>query len=385
MTMPRWQHCISYAGSELEEFLEGYFKNGDRSCLFVAGAGFDPRSSAIAELIARLTAGTSNRVKAVFIREHRPKPGSALVQLGDRHAAHLQKTITDSWVVDIEVLDPSDGAVVGGQRVIAAMRRYPQLLDGVTDVILDMSALSVGISFPLASYLSAATSQGRLNFHLMAASNPNFDDAITSIPSDVVDPVRGFSGEIDYEECADEPKIWLPHLAKNRTTSLQRILDKLNGPVKICPVLPLSQCDPTSGDRLLAEYERELAGEWEVDPRDLVYAIEDDPLDLYRTISAICRRTHSVFRDVIRPHLVLSPSGNKALAIGALMAALEHDIAIRYVESVGYEVDWTKIKAAGDSVSRLVHVWLQGDPYAEEPDTEEPEGSSLDEQRNSVG
>jgi hypothetical protein len=381
VTIARWQHCISYTGSEVEEFLRGYLQEGGRSCLLVAGAGFDPRSSAIAELIAKATAGTSTRVRAIFIREHRPNPGGELVRLGNQHAEHLQRTIADSRIVDIEVLAENDRAVVGGQRVVAAMRGDLDLLNGITDVILDMSALSIGISFPLASYLSAASSQAGTNFHLMAASNPNFDEAIFSIPSDVVDPVRGFSGEIDYEEGADEPKIWLPHLAKNRASSLQQILVNLKGPVKICPVLPLSQSDPTSGDRLLAEYENELTDEWEVDPRDLVYAIEDDPLDLYRTISAIYRRTRSVFKDVIRPHLVLSPSGNKVLAIGALMAALEHGIAIRYVESVGYEVDWNKVEAVGSSASRLVHVWLQGDPYAEEPEPPESEVPARTEQR----
>lgn len=48
------------------------------------------------------------------------------------------------------------------------------------------------------------------------------------------------------------------------------------------------------------------------------------------------------------------------------MAALEHDIAIRYVKSVGYEVDWVKIKAGEQPPTRFVHVWLQGDPYVQE-------------------
>jgi hypothetical protein len=366
VTMPRWQYCISHSGPDVKEFVRTYLRSGELSCLLVAGAGFDPRTSAVTQLLSGAIAGTSSRLKAVFVREHRPNPGAALVRLGDEHADRLRATVPDSELVGIQVLAESDRAVVGGQRIIAEMSARPRLLECVTDVILDMSALSLGISFPLARYLSEACSQSGANFHVFAASNSTLDDAIRSIPSDVVDPVRGFSGQIDYESAAEEPKIWLPHLSTNRAASLQRILDSLKGPVKICPVVPLSQCDPKAGDRLLAEFEPELMREWRIDARDLVYAIDDDPLDLYRTLSAIWRRTQSVFKDVIRSHLVLSPSGNKILAIGALMAALEHDIAIRYVESIGYEVDWDKISAAaGEPPSRFVHVWLQGAPYVE--------------------
>lgn len=373
---PRWQHCVSHGDAEAESFIRVYFAREDRSCLLVAGAGFDPRSGAIPTLLSEVLAdGPPNRLSAVFIREHRPNPGADLLKAGDRHAELLQNTIPSSRIINVDVLAENDGAVVGGQRIISAMRGVGSgILAGVTDVVLDISALSIGISYPLASYFVAACeAQGpRVNFHVMTASHPFLDEAITAISSDVVDPVRGFSGEIDIEASATEPKIWLPHLSKNRNSALQLILDSLEGPVSVCPVLPLSQRDPTAADRLLADFESELYEEWEVDPRNLVYAIEDDPLDLYRTITAIYRRTHSVFRALTKPHLVLSPSGNKVLAIGALMAALEHKLAVRYVESVGYEVDWAKVDSAANSKSRLVHVWLQGEPYLEIDDSEAP-------------
>ncbi|MGY4402831.1 hypothetical protein [Bradyrhizobium sp. USDA 3315] len=363
MNAPRWQHCVTHAGSDLERFVHEYVRSGDRACLLVAGAGFDPRTSAVARLLSDAIAATSSSLEAFFIREQRPTPGQRLMQLGDKHTMDLQSMIPGSTVIEIVVLAESDRAVVGGQRVISAIASHRDLLDGITDVMLDVSALSLGISFPLARYLSAVCAQSNTNLHVFAASSSGLDDAIKSIPSDVVDPVRGFSGQIDYENAVEEPKIWLPHLARNRTPSLQRILDSLKGPVKVCPVVPLSQTEPKAGDRLLAEYEPELMREWKIDPRDLIYALDDDPLDLYRTISAIYQRTQSVFKDVVRTHLVLSPSGNKVLAIGALMAALEHDIAVRYVESVGYEVDWDKLKSEQTQPSRFVHVWLQGDPY----------------------
>jgi hypothetical protein len=185
------------------------------------------------------------------------------------------------------------------------------------------------------------------------------------VPYDVVDPVRGFSGRIDLEESEQEPKIWLPHLSFGRGSALQLIRDKMRGPVDVCPVVPLSQREPRTADRLIASFESELYQEWDVDPRNLVYAIEDDPLDLYRTISTIYRRYTGVFSGVIDSHVVLSPSGSKVLAIGGLMAALEYDLPVRYVEAVGYEVDWPAAGKLESDEKRLVHVWLHGLPYAE--------------------
>ena len=41
----------------------------------------------------------------------------------------------------------SDGAVVGGGNIINILKR--QSLEGVTDVVVDISALWVGTSFPI--------------------------------------------------------------------------------------------------------------------------------------------------------------------------------------------------------------------------------------------
>jgi hypothetical protein len=211
-------------------------------------------------------------------------------------------------IVDVEVLSCEDGAVVGGHRAVQLLREQGAICNGMIDIVLDMSALSLGISLPIARYLfeaSGAVGSG-VNLHIMVASHPQLDAAILSVPSDVVDPIRGFSGGIDLAESDQDPKIWLPHLAPGRTSALQLIRDKLQGPVSVCPVLPLSQRDPRAADRLIAEFESELYQDWEVDPRNLVYAIEDDPLDVYRTITAIYRRYTNERTSAISPTAVMS-------------------------------------------------------------------------------
>ena len=106
---------------------------------------------------------------------------------------------------------------------------------------------------------------------------------------------------------------------------------------------------------------------------NVIATIEDDPLDLYRTIAAIYSRYSRVFAmGVTESHVVLTPSGSKTLAIGALMAAIEYDLPVRYVEAVSYEVKWDRVDDAQSTPSTPIHVWLAGDAYAVLPAGAQP-------------
>ena len=59
--------------------------------------------------------------------------------------------------------------------------------------------------------------------------------------------------------------------------------------------------------------------------------------------------------------LILSPLGSKVMALGALMAALERDLPIVHLESIGYELQ-NSVPETVDQPS-LNHVWLEGEVY----------------------
>ena len=75
-----------------------------------------------------------------------------------------------------------------------------------------------------------------------------------------------------------------------------------------------------------------------------------------------------VFAETGGSMLILSPVGSKVMALGALMAAVERDLPVAHVESIGYEV--------GEDVSmdienpNLMHIWLEGDVYSRARTTE---------------
>ena len=75
----RWDPCIAHRGAEVESFIVDYFGAASGKVLLIAGAGFDPRSTAIA---SRLAAAGAPSVRAILFQENRPRPpkGSSNVQ-----------------------------------------------------------------------------------------------------------------------------------------------------------------------------------------------------------------------------------------------------------------------------------------------------------------
>ncbi len=93
----------------MDNFVTEYFSDRKRRILFIAGAGFDPRSTAVA---ARLAAVCTS-IRAVLLQEIRPNPTQGLLERASTNTAELLAAIADCEVVPIEIFG-TDGAVVGG-------------------------------------------------------------------------------------------------------------------------------------------------------------------------------------------------------------------------------------------------------------------------------
>ncbi len=353
-----WQSCITNFDDEVDAFVADYFDDESRRVLLVAAAGFDPRSRRISQMLA----GTlGDRLSAVFIREERPGASEALIEQANENETALKAIVPDSTLLMVDVF-ADDGAPVGGSRIVSLLGQYP-IADEVTDVILDLSALSIGIGFPTARMLleDCETANYR-TFHLMIISNPEMDDRISSVPSSRVGLVKGFSPLVEAEG-QGLAQVWIPQLAHGRASALTQIGAAIQHRYKICPLLPFPARNPRRTDDLLAEYRTELVNEWEVDPRDVVYASERNPLDCYRTLSTLKTRFDRTMKGTYEPRMVLSPVGSKVLAAGALMAAIEHDMAVQYLETESYLFDRPE-PTPTDLPDMAVHLILAGPLYA---------------------
>jgi hypothetical protein len=79
----RWQPCISHRPGEVEEFVSTYFGSGVSKVLLLAGAGFDPRATSVAQLLRKHCKSLPD---GLFIKEERPNPEKVLV---DRAKSNL--------------------------------------------------------------------------------------------------------------------------------------------------------------------------------------------------------------------------------------------------------------------------------------------------------
>ena len=352
----RWDPCVAHRGNEVDGFINDYFAQPDRKVLLVTGAGFDPRSCTVAERLSN----TATSVRALLIREERPNPPQDQSDRADANTNILLTTLADRQVVRVKIFG-SDGAAVGGRNLVRVFSQQ-QHLQGMTDVVVDISALSAGISFPIVRYFVErfARSNEAVNLHVFVVHDPYLDADIRSIASDVPGYVHGFKGRSTLYDTADAARLWLPQLATGRHAALGRLYDFVK-PHNTCPILPFPARDPRLGDALAEEYLTEIESTWSVDARNIVYADEGDPLDLYRTILRLDDLRKSAFAETGGSMLVLSPLGSKLMALGALLAALEHDLPVAHLEPISYELEGTVPEEIEQS--NLIHIWLEGDVY----------------------
>lgn len=356
---PRWERCISYRSGDAEQFARDYFAKGDRQVGLIAGAGFDPRSARMAELLSLIA---DKRVRALFLREERPIPDSNLVSSAEDNVKRLTKYIPESVVESFDVFDKTDAAPVGGRRVINVLGKKLNT-QGLTDLVIDCSALSVGVCFSITKYCLQIAERDNLNLHLTVIDHPDTDSAIEATHCGRPSSPHGFHGEWQLAKCAKSARLWLPQLGHGKRAVLEEV-HKFVNPHEVCPILPFPATRPRASDTLIEGYGDLFEGLWKVDARDLIFAHEKSPLDLYRAILTIDNARQRVFRETGGSQVILSPAGSKAAALGMLMAALERNFAVVLVESLAYKATSAVLDLEPASAGELVHIWLHGEAYA---------------------
>jgi hypothetical protein len=351
----RWDRCILNRGSFAESFFQEHLKDSRRKVLLISGAGFDPRTLETPRLIV---GASSVDVEAVLIRERRPNPDAGLLALAEANTNALTEMIASCKIENLEIF-AKDLAVIGGREAARITARID--FSRYSDVIVDTSALSRGIVFPMVRVLLENAPKS-CNVHLTVVQEPSTDQIILSVGCERSTAVHGFKGRVGLESSANAAVLWLPQLVAGEVSVLREIYNSiLPTPSDVCPILPFPSSNPREVDDLLLEYRVEL-GAWEVDPRDLVYAHENDPLDLYRTIVRLADARERVFREIGGSEIVLSPVGSKILSLGALMAAIDRDFPVLYVEALDFKVNLEQL--ARRQSGELVHIWLHGEAYA---------------------
>lgn len=347
---------IWHANSEAEEFLKDYFPS--KRILFIGSIGFDPRTLVTFDALKKI----ASDICPIFLQEVRKGGSRDLRQRAQKTEQCLNERLGFTPKVIQFPVFASDGAPIGGIELIKAIQTIEGVSDN-TDIVIDICAMSRGIFFPLVKYFRDFIQQNGLaiSLHILVVDQPSLDYRYKPQYHDRASYMKGFTGNAGRRGVPSTVKLWLPQLMSSRA-GVYDTLYRFLRPDDVCPVLPFPGIKPKMVDELVVEYRTHISS-WEIGLQNIVLASESDPLDMYDAVI----RTHNARLKIFPDQLtILSPLGTKVSTIGGLLAAMDSDLPVAYVETIGYyEEDLASdIPVEVVNKERLVHVWVDGPIYS---------------------
>lgn len=366
----RWRDYVLLRGDDLASFWRSHCKEPNRKQLFVAGRGFDPRTTLGLEQLSALAGTSPIDLLVLEFQEGESNPPQFLLKAAEENWAKLQSYITQGTVTSNPIRFRSEDGRRIAARSAANLINSTDALVGYTDVVIDVSAMPRGIYFPLISRLLyfhdelKKASQPAPNIHVIVSEDPVLDTKIRELGIDETATfLHPFEGEFNREATGVSPRVWIPILGEGRTTQFDRIYDLVK-PDEICPVLPSPSRNPRRGDDIVMEYRDLLFEQLHVDPGNFIYSSEFNPFEVYRQIRRTALHYHKVLGLIGGCKVAFSPLCSKLMSLGVLLVAYEMKTTgvlkagIAHIECQGYEMP----EGAQPDIEQ-VGLWLAGDCY----------------------
>lgn len=323
--------------------------------LLICGAGFDPRTLDAPRLVndLHLTDLTVIAVRPEVNGEH------SEAELAARgHETELRTMFNGINIVDVPITqDPA----AAGTRLTRLLQGEHHILDFDT-VIVDMSGLPSAISYPILQLCllqSSDRAEGDKPFSgnlvVTVSEDASTDRRIVASGLGQASVLPGFSRLPEDQTTL----VWVPVLGAGVGEELRAIGTMLE-PHEVCPAVPFPSRDPRQGDNLLLEHRELLQGEWQFEPRNVLYASESNPFDLYRQLVRLARRYRQALRPLGEPTIVVSEHSSKTLSLGVLLAAHEEQLVVAHVRPTAYRLEASETPRD----HRVAAAWLTGTPYS---------------------
>lgn len=370
----RWRDYSLRDGEGFDEFWKQFLAERKRDLLFVLGHGFDARMCDGIERVLSIGGEGMRDVALIAFHEGPESPSQNYLHQRKANGERLDKLVQGRGKIghrDIKMFS-DDGRRVGA-RSIAQEFSSPTEFRSYTDVIVDISALPRSLYMPLVAKLLAlfdveANEGEKRNLHVIVSHSPATDGGIIEEGlEESASYLFGFAAaKLESESTSGQPKIWIPVLGKRQQAQLERI-HTLVAPDEICPLLPSPAQDPREGDSIIIEYRELLFDQLRVEPRNIIYAAESNPFEVYRQLMRSILHYDRALKPLGGCKVALSALSSKLASIGVLLAAYELGrrepkvtVGVAHVESQGYRVEPT-----GPAPSTtLFTMWLSGECYA---------------------
>ncbi len=370
---PRWRDYLMVRDDSFAQFWGAHLEERSRSLLFVCGKGFDPRACITLRVIAELA---NEALKETVVLEYVEGGGSVDHSLGAKVTKNWQEIeglISGKGICTLHRLEfrTADGHRVGARNAANVFSDEAKMA-AFSDVVIDISAMPRSVYFPLVSRVLffhdqlKSKNQNAPNIHVVVAEDPILDFQIQEEGVDeTASFLHSFEGDFNREATGEQPKVWIPVLGEGRTTQFDRIYDLVK-PDEVCPVLPSPSRNPRRGDDIVMEYRDLLFDQLQLDPRNIIYASEFNPFEVYRQIRKAAIQYHEVLGLIGGCKIALSALCSKLMSLGVLLVGYELKaanslrIGIAHIDCQSYNMP--------DSVvpnPQPVGLWLAGECYGQ--------------------
>ena len=368
----RWDPYILNHGSGFDDFWCEHLNCSPRDVLLIVGRGFDSRALDAPHRIVE-AGGAGLRHVWMLVYDIGQPESEKRAELTEKNVSGLKRLFGEQSILELPVRIGGTGnrsyTPSSAKKVVTRSNELVRY----TDVVVDVSAMPRMVALTVVAQLIALLDEcvnerkKRINLHVVIAESVIADrNSISGSLSETVTNIAGFSGHLNAQGTLDVPRVWFPVLGEMQAVRLERIRQEVN-PDEVCPVIPFPARDPRRGDRIVDEYRQVLFEEYQIEPRDIVYACEYNPFESYREIFRAIDRYRDALRDLKGCKAFVSPLSSKLLSVGALLACYDHRTQAReggrvfvgmpYLESVSYSDP-----ADDDDPERVLYsMWVTGE------------------------
>lgn len=363
MNLPRWSEY--YLTRDFEAFWKNRLAEERASVCVILGVGFDPRSLEVLERIAQCADPQQINYLVMFLRPPNVA-GESAQRLGELTQENRRRLLALNLQClqqsEIDLRDES-GHLVGGRQAVQEIHKCFSQIANFRDVVIDISGLPRSFFFAMIPFLCNRADQGKIqNLHISVTEDAAVDGTIRGSEYGEADLLYPFKLQ------QGEKLVWVPVIGKSEAERLEKIHNRIDGDcIEICPILPFPASNLRRADDLLVQLRETLFERMAVSMDNLLLCDERTPFDIYRKIV----KMDEYYRERLKtlPNLgdvttIVSPLASKMLSLGALLAAIERNLPVAYVEAGSYDIDISHTENASSSPSTTaVEIWLTGEPY----------------------
>lgn len=349
-----WKDYVLLKGRECID----YFQNDEKigKTLMILGRGFDERMCAGIALIQ----GSIKELDIwqVHFREAKNSDSERYAEKVEENQKKLQEVVHGCKIEEKEInmWDNKNGNEhsVAEIQAMKFVKKHRVEIAAFDSIILDISALPQSIYFLLLDELLTAFYPQKQIF-VFATENYHVDQKTNPVGlEEEAHYFMKYGATNTIQDKIEKPVIWMPVLGEcsvERLSKCYKCIMQTAAYKEICPVVPFPSLNERRADEIIMKYRKLLFGSWEVEKKNIIYASETNPFQVYRRIcetvdhySKVLMALSDTQDETESSTFVFSAMTSKLMSVGTFLAAYnlrkeKYDVMIVGLNNRGYHLE----------------------------------------------